>query len=388
MPTLLLSAGDASGDLHAADFAGRFLSRHPEARLVGLGGEAMRSAGVRLVADQSDLAVGGLLELAGSLPRVVRVWRRLVAALEAERPDLVVLVDASGFNLPCASRAKRLGIPVLYYVAPQVWAWRTGRIRKLAERVDRMAVIFPFEPAVYRDTGLTVDFVGNPLVDSVAETMRTVTRDSARERCGVATGGAIVTLLPGSRRNEIAAHLDVQLETARRLHERRPDLSFVVALPPSLAGRVADEVAQRCEEVRAAGLPLHFRGDGAREAILAADVVLAKPGTVTMECALMDRPMVVMGRANAITAWVVRRAVRVASFTMPNLIAEEVIVPEFLQQDATPARLADALESLLEGAGREAQRAGLLRVRERLGSGGAAERACRIAEEMIETSRT
>jgi lipid-A-disaccharide synthase len=385
--TLLLSAGDASGDLHAADFALHFRQRHPGCRILGLGGDAMRKAGVELVADQADLAVGGLFELAGSLPRVARVWRRLGAALAAARPDLVVLIDSSGFNLPFARRARRLGAPILYYVAPQVWAWRAGRLRKLARRVDRLAVIFPFEPAVYRGTGLPVDFVGNPLVDSLARFAACTDRASARERCGVPHAGAVVALLPGSRRNEIAAHLGVQLETAALLRARHPDMHFVLAVPPSLEGAVAEGVRDRCEAARAEGLPVHFGDRGAREAILASEVVLAKPGTVTMECALLGRPLVVMGRANPLTAWIVRRAIRVPSLAMPNLIAGEPIVPEFLQNEAVPSRLAAALESLLAGPAREAQLAGLARVREALGPGGAAERACEIAEEMIASAR-
>jgi len=272
-------------------------------------------------------------------------------------------------------------------VAPQVWAWRRGRIRKLAERVDRLAVLFPFEPEVYRGTPLRVDFVGHPLVDALAGHGGAAGRRAARRALGIDPAAPVVALLPGSRRNEIAAHLAIQLETARVLHARDPRTRFLLGLAPSLRGRTADEIRSACRRAADGGLPLEVRDDGARAAILAADVVLAKPGTVTIECALLERPLVVMGRANPLTAWVLRRAIRVPSLVMPNLIAGEPIVPEFLQRDAVPERLAEAVASLLSGPAREAQLAGLAKVRRALGEGGAVERACRIAEEMLASAR-
>lgn len=386
MPTLLLSAGDASGELYAADFAARFQRRHPEARIVGLGGGSMRAAGVELVADQRDLALGGLFELVGGLSGVARAWRAMGRALDRERPDLVVLVDSAGFNLPLARRIRRrLGVPILYYVAPQVWAWRPGRIRKLAARVDRVAVILPFEEPLYRARGLPVDFVGHPLVDAIPQPLGDGARDAARRRLGLGPG-RVLTLLPGSRRNEIESHLAVQLETARRLHaEGRVD-RVALAVAPSL-GDGGARLERACRAAADAGLPLGWTSGGARDAITAADVVLAKPGTVTMECCLIGRPMVVMGRAHPLTAWLVRRLVRVASLTMPNLIAGAEVVPEFLQQQATPERLAEALGRLLEGPERDVQLARLAEVRDALGPPGAAERACAIAEEMLATPR-
>lgn len=392
MPTLLVSAGDASGDLHAADFATTYQRRNPGTRIVGLGGSAMQAAGVELVADQRDLAVGGFLELLGSAGRLLRAWRAITGALERERPDLVVLVDSAGFNLPLARRVRR-GTPVLYYVAPQVWAWRPGRIRKIAARVDRLAVLFPFEPEVYRGSGATVDWVGHPLVDALPAPAGAAERDTARRALGIDPDAPVVALLPGSRRNEIAAHLDVQLETARLLARANPGMRFLLGVAPFLAAgdaaaRATDRLHATCARRVAEGLPLRLCEGGARETIVAADVVLAKPGTVTLECALLGRPMVVMGRANALTAWILRRALRVSSLTMPNLIADEAVVPEFLQGDAVPSRLAAAVTSLLEGPARETQLARLAEVRAALGPAGAVDRACRIAEEMIASART
>jgi lipid-A-disaccharide synthase len=383
--TLLLSAGDASGDLHAADFVHTFRQRHPEARFVGLGGPAMREAGVELVAEQRELAIGGLFELLGSLSRVARVWRELGRALSRHRPDLVVLVDSGGFNLPFAARVRRRSsAPILYYVAPQVWAWRTGRIRKLARRVDRLALILPFEKELYRDTPLRVDFVGHPLIDPLRELRQTLGREAAREQCGIGPQGPVVTLLPGSRRNEVDAHLRIQLDTARLLLDREPGLRFLLALADSLP----DGCAQAAVAALPPDFPLRVLSGRAREAILAADVVLAKPGSVTLETALLGRPMVVMGRAHPLTAWLLRRLVRVDSLTLPNLIAGEPIVPEFLQHDAVPSRLAEAVGELLCKRPRDAQLERLDAACRELGSGGAVGRACRIAEEMLAGART
>ena len=387
MPTLLLCAGDASGELHAAAFASAFRKRHPDARLVGLGGDAMRAAGVELVADQRDLAIGGLVEVVGGLAGVVRAWRAVDRALVRERPDLVVLVDSGGFNLPLARRVRRrLPAPVLYYVAPQVWAWRTGRIRKLAKRVDRLALILPFEPRVYAGTAVRAEFVGHPLVDAIPRPPSDSERLAARQRCCAGEDERVLTLLPGSRRNEIAAHLALQLEVAARLHAAGRIDRAILAAAPSLDATARERLEARCAAA-AAKLPLVVHADGARHAIAAASVVLAKPGTVTLECALLGTPLVVVGRANPVTAWLARRLVRVPSLSMPNLIAEAPLVPEFLQQDARPAPVAAALERLLEGPARDEQLSGLAQVRERLGDPGAAERTCEIAEEMLATAR-
>ena len=233
-PQVLVSAGDASGDLHAADFVRTFRARSPGARFFGLGGPALEKAGVELVCSQRDLAIGGLVEIAGGLGRVVRAWRRLTSALAERQADLVLLVDSGGFNLPFARRAHAARAPVLYYVAPQVWAWRTGRIRKLARRVDQVAVIFPFEVEVYRGTGVAATFVGHPLVDPMRELCGRLDRAGARRALGLEVSGSCVALLPGSRRNEIGAHLRTQLATARLLHERDPRSHFVLAVAPSL----------------------------------------------------------------------------------------------------------------------------------------------------------
>jgi lipid-A-disaccharide synthase len=341
----------------------------------------MTRAGVEIVVDQRDLGASGLVELIPDLHRIVRTWRRMVAALRAERPDLVVLVDSSGLNIPFARRARRLGVPTLYYVSPQVWGWRTGRIRKIARWVNRLAVIFPFEPAVYADTGVPVEFVGHPLVERLRESSTKLDRATARSALGLDANASIAALLPGSRRTEMRHLLPLQLEVARVLHARDPDLQFALPLASSVE-RAAVEARIRRAQLPAS-LRLHLVDGRAHEVLSAADVALVKPGTSTLEAALLGCPLVVAARSSRFTAFVVRRLIKVEFLAMPNLIAGEAVVPEFLQEDADPERIADAIRALLGGAARERQIERLAVVRESLSRGGAARRAAEIAAEMI-----
>jgi lipid-A-disaccharide synthase len=382
MATLLVSAGDVSGDQHAAALIRDLRARRPGDRIVGLGGPAMAREGVELVASQQDLAVGGLVELLGSARSLRRAWKALVKEFRHCEPDLVILVDSSGFNLRFARRVRRSSsAKILYYVAPQVWAWRRGRIRKLAAYVDRLAVIFPFEPDVYAGTGLLVDFVGHPMVDELAERVAVSSPDQARASLGLEGASRWIALLPGSRRNEIVHQLPIQLEAARVLHERHSDLGFVLAVASSIDPEQVDALIARAG--LPASLPLRCVLGQARAAICAADVVLLKPGTVTVEAMLLRRPMVVMGRANALTAALLRRVLRISYLGMPNLIAGEPIVTELLQREATPRAIAAALELLMEGPARARQLEGLARAARRLGKGGAAANTGRIVEEML-----
>jgi lipid-A-disaccharide synthase len=379
LKSVLISAGDASGELHAAALAEELRRRAPGVRLFGLGGPAMEKAGVELVVPQHELAVGGLVEVLMELPRIVSAWRRMNRALVRRRPDLVILVDSPDFNLPFAKRAKRRGVPVLYYVSPQVWAWRQGRVRRIAARVDRLAVIFPFEPDVYAGTGLAVDFVGHPLLDRLTP-LATRERADVRRALSLAADRPLVLLLPGSRRNEVRRTLPLQLAAARALHARDPRVAFAIAVAPSIAREAIDEAI--AAETLPALLDLTVIEGRTHEAIRAADVALAKPGTVTLEVALLGTPLVVTTRVNPFTAWLIRRLVHVSSYTMPNLIAGRAVVPEFLQEEAEPDRIAEALSRLLSGPDREAQLQALGELPEALGGGGAARRAADIAQEM------
>jgi lipid-A-disaccharide synthase len=379
MSTVFLSVGDASGDLYAADFVRALSTLRPGSRFLGMGGESMRDAGVEIVVDQREIAVSGLLELLPDLHRIVGCWRRLSAALRATRPDLLVLVDSSGFNLPFARRARRLGIPTLYYVSPQAWAWRRGRIRKIAQRIDRLAVILPFETDLYARQGLAADFVGHPLIDRIDA--GAVPRELARKQLDIAQEARVVALLPGSRRGEIRHVLPLHLEVVAELHARDPRIRFVLPCAASLDRGSLEAM------IHGRGLPesidLTLVEGRAHEVLRAADAALGKPGTSTLEAALLGCPMVVAARASRLTAWLLRRLVKIDSYVMPNLIAGERVIPEFLQEEARADAVADALLALLRGPARERQLEALRNVRQRLGEGGAAERAATIAAEML-----
>lgn len=390
MTTILISAGDLSGERHAAGLVRALRRRLPEARFVGMGGAAMAAAGVDLRVDQRKLAVGGLFELAGSLGRIVSAWHGMTTCLDAVRPDLVVLVDSGGFNLPFAARVRAHSkAKILYYVAPQVWAWRPGRLRRLAQRCDRIAVILPFEPDFYALHGVSVDYVGHPALDgqppaSPGEPAAKATR--AREALGLPTDRRLLGLFPGSRRNELARHLPIQLEAFLRLRAQGPDwadLEALVGLAPNLDEAVVRDLARVALE--AAPNAIHFVGSGSEAVIEAVDVALAKPGTITVELMHRLRPMVVMGRAHPLTALILSWGLRSAWLSMPNLIAQAEIVPERMQADATADRIAAALAPLFEGPAREEQIEALARARARLGPPGAAERVAAIAEEMLGT---
>lgn len=380
MTSVLLAVGDSSGDRYAADLVRELRLRLPELRFLALGGAMLEKAGVELVVHQRSLAVGGVVELAPHLWGIAQAWRAMVRALATRRPDLLVLVDSAGFNLPLARRARRAGVPVLYYVAPQVWAWRRGRIRKLAARVDRVATILPFEPAVYEGSGLQVEFVGHPLVDHLREAVAATDRAEARRALRVDPEEQVVAVLPGSRTTELRHCLGVHLETARVLHARDPRIRFLLPLAPSIPREV---VAGRVHEARLPALLRLELTDDSLQALIACDAVLAKPGTATLEATLLGRPLVIAARGNPLTAAIVRRLVAVEHLGMPNLIAGETIVPEFLQREAEPQRIADAVLALLAGPARDRQLARLAEVRARLGAGGAARRVAAIAEEML-----
>jgi lipid-A-disaccharide synthase len=387
--TILISAGDLSGERHAADFVRALSQRMPSARFVGMGGAAMAAAGVELHVDQRNLAVGGFLEILGSLGRLARAWRGMRRCLRETRPDLVVLVDSGGFNLPFARFVRRHSkAKILYYVAPQVWAWRPGRIRRLAADIDRIAVILPFEPAFYAKHGLSVDLVGHPAVDRFAKAGG-LAGLSERHRDRLALGfpaeARLLGVFPGSRRNELAQHLVVQLEAFLRLR-KEPGLGDLQALI-GLASSIDPEHAKRIAAGPLAAAPgaIHFvAGDDGR-LLDACDVALAKPGTVTVELMLRRRPMVVIGRAHPASVAIARRSLRVEWLAMPNLIAGREIVPELLQAEATPDRIAAALAPLFDGEPRARQIEALDQAARALGEPGAADRAAGIVEEMLGT---
>lgn len=374
---VLVVAGEASGDVHGADFVRCLRDRVGSVRILGMGGGALRAAGLEpLVGDVADTAMVGVFEGWGGLRKLWRAYRTLARVLRLERPDLCVLIDFPEFNLRLARVARRAGVPVLYYIGPQVWAWRRGRVRTIARRVDRLALVLPFEPEWYAGRGVAAEFVGHPLLDRVRHT---TDRDTALRAAGVDPAHRMLLLLPGSRRAEIGNMLPPFLDAAARLRARDPALQVVLLR----AHTIPEE--QLRPYLEGTDVPVQVVDRDQYELIAAADLALVKSGTATLECALLGCPMVIAYRLSALTAAIGRLLVRgVDHIGLPNIVAGRAIVPELIQGDVTGARLAEVAWPLLtDPARRREVVAGLQEVRERLGGGGAAERAATLAAEML-----
>jgi len=380
MPTgrILIVAGEASGDLHAANVVQELLRRAPHLTVEGIGGDRMRQAGVRLHAYAGDLAVVGLVEVAYKLSALLRAYRSMVRLLRERRHDLLILVDFPDFNLLLASRAFRLGIPVLYFISPQVWAWRTGRIRAIARHVRRLLVIFPFEEEFYRQRGIEVRYVGHPLLDRLSPPPA---MDEARRRLELEHSATVVGLLPGSRIGELTRHLPLLLRATRRLMMDRPDLRVIIAaaegLPLDLIGSY---LKQEALSVRVVQGRTH-------EVMAASDLILVASGTATLEAAIIGTPMVIVYRL-ALISWLLGRLlIKVPYIGMVNLVAGKSVVPELIQFEATPERIADEASRLLESPERRRRMQQRLReVRDRLGPPGAAARAAEAILEVLQVS--
>jgi lipid-A-disaccharide synthase len=373
MRRVVLVAGEASGDLQGALLARALYARDPGIEISGVGGEAMAAAGVRLVFRSEEMAVTGLWEVLAHLPRLKRILDRLSGWLRTEPPDVLVPIDYPDFNLRLAARAHAIGIPIVYYISPQVWAWRRGRLRTVAKLVRRMLVIFPFEEQIYRDQGVPVTYVGHPLVDRVRPS---ATRESLRARMRIGDRDLLVGLLPGSRHSEIQRILPAMLEAKRRL-AGRSDLRWALALAPGLRADSLLDHGQLPEDLSALSGETY-------DLMAASDLLVTASGTATTEAALLGTPMIVVYRMHPITWELARRIVRVPHIAMANLLAGRRLVPELLQGDVNGRRLAIEIERLLDDPGtRERTRAALLEATARLGPGGAPERAAAAILEEI-----
>jgi lipid-A-disaccharide synthase len=368
-PVIFISVGEPSGDLHGAKLARALRERMPDARLIGLGGPLMVAAGVELIEHVDNLAVMGFVEVVSRLPFFLRLRRRVFAALDHERVDLVIPIDYPGFNLRLARHAHEHGRRVLYYIAPQVWAWHASRAADLARDTDAVAVILPFEEELFREHGAKVDFVGHPLLDRAAPA---TDRTDWCRRHGIDADRPLLALMPGSRRQELARHLGLFREAAERVVARHPGTQVLIGGGPGLP----DDA---------------FAGAGYRvirdsiELVRHATVVLAKSGTTTLEVALAGTPFVVAYRVNPLTYRIARRLIQVPHIALANLVAGRTIVPEFVQHAATPAALSESLLRLMDPESKERAEmlGGLREIRSALGTPGAGDRVARIAESLI-----
>jgi lipid-A-disaccharide synthase len=363
---ILLSSGEASGDLYASELLRELRKRLPSIEAFGLGGPRSKAQGAELLVDLEEISVIGLVEVVGKIPALRRAMTGLVEEARKRKPDAAILVDFSGFHLRLAKRLHEMGVPILYYVSPQVWAWRRGRIRRIRDLVDEMLVILPFEEAFYREEGVRVRYVGHPLVDLV-ESART--REKFCSDLGLDPSRPIVLVLPGSRRREIELHVPVLREVVESLSTERPDLQIVMSRAPTVAASwIEAALGETISKV-------HMLAGGTYDGMKHAAVAVVASGTATVEAALSETPMVVVYRVGRLTYALGKPFVRVPYYSMVNLIAGRRLVPELIQKDMTAESIRAQVEALLEPGAAEEMKRGLREVKARLGGKGASSRA-------------
>lgn len=330
---ILIVAGEASGDLHGSNLIKALKAIDPALKFYGIGGDKMKDAGFNSVEDSKNLAVVGISEVARKIVRLYAAFNKLKKLLDENRPDVVVLIDFPDFNLHVAKEAEKRGIKVIYYIGPQVWAWRKGRLKKIAKLVDKMLVVFPFEEEIYKKAGIDVEYVGHPLARTVS--------------CGLSKEDAlakfnmrhtpVVALLPGSRRHEVERLLPIMLEAASLIKEEIKDVQFILPL--------ADTIEQAFAEVIINNFKIKvtiIRGL-LYDALRAADAAIVASGTATLETALMEVPMVIIYKVSVFTSIIGRMFVRVDRIGLPNIVAQKMIVPELVQKNANPSEIAQKI---------------------------------------------
>lgn len=369
-------AGEASGDLHGANLVRTMEEMGQDLRFSGIGGTKMKQAGVELLAGSGDMAVVGLTEVLSRLGVILQVRKKIRKHLKEERPDLLILIDYPDFNIPLAKYAKKLGIPVLYYISPQVWAWRQGRISVLERSVDRMAVILPFEKEFYgRVSKLDVHFTGHPLLDVVKQT---APREQTLTRRGLNPGRMTVALLPGSREKEVTRLLPEMLTAAGIIAGKLPDIQFLLPLADTLSREFVSAV------IAGSPIPVTIVENDGYNALAAADAAMVTSGTATLETALLEVPMIIVYKVSPLSYLLGRMVIHVSHIGLVNIIAGREIVPELIQGYATGEAMADEIYRILSDQARRRQmREDLKKVRTKLGSPGASRRAAELALEMI-----
>lgn len=362
---LAVVAGEASGDLHASEVVRELKKLEPSLTLFGLGGDLLAREGMSLVHHASETGIVGLVDVIRHLPLFRRIFKDLMQRIERERPDAVFLIDYPGFNLRVAKRAKKLGLRVVYYISPQIWAWNQGRVRHIAEHVDLMLVVFPFEEEFYRKHGVPVKYVGHPLIEQLGEVKRPPRGETLR-----------IALLPGSRRQEVSSLLPPMLDAVEILRRERAVDAYIIQAPTI-------EREELGSIVRAKGIDVPILPHDRGERVAAADISLSASGTATLESAVLGTPVVVMYRLNRLTYWMGKRLVRVPHFSLVNILAGKEVVPELIQNQVNGARIAAEVRRMIVPEAYERITAELTRVRDLLGGPGASGRAAAEIREMV-----
>ena len=378
MTRILISAGEASGDIHAAAVAAAIKQLEPEAEVFGMGGEALRQAGAEVLFDIKDHGVMGFVEVVRKLPDLFQLKDDFEKLMDERKPDCLITVDYPGFNMKLAKLAHDKGIPVVSYIAPSAWAWNKGRAKKVAKIVDKVACIFPFEYDVYKEAGAAVEFVGHPLVDIVHPTME---RTAAENWAGKQPGRKLILLMPGSRLMEIEKSLPVLLEAAKLIKHQLPEVDFI--LPR--AGTIPVELLQK--HIARSGVAVKLTEGHNYDLFSIADLALATSGTVTLEAALCGLGSVIVYRTSPVTYFIARMVVNIPHIGLPNIVAGREVLPELLQGDFTPEKVAQEAVKLMEPARHAQLQQDLAYVKERLGGSGAVQRVAelvlRMAKEKI-----
>jgi lipid-A-disaccharide synthase len=366
-------AGEASGDQHGAKLVAAMKNKHPALFFCGMGGDALRQAGVRIVMEASELTVVGITEVFAKIPAILKGMAKIKKLLKNLRPDLLILIDFPDFNLHIAAVAKKLDIPVLYYISPQIWAWRQGRVKRIGKLVDHMAVILPFEQRFYKERNVPVTFVGHPLLDANLPAVNPGLNAGPNDP-------TVIGLVPGSRNTEIIRHLPVMLDSAAILKAKLKRVTFIISHAASVERKRIQDVIEG-HHLRA---EIEVISDGVEKVFERCDVIVAASGTVTLQAAIHGMPMVIIYKVSPVSFWLGRALVRVPSIGLVNLVAGERIVPELVQHEACAENIASALEHLLSDTTRlNHLKQQLFALRNVLGGGGASERVADLALEML-----
>ena len=371
--SILVVAGEVSGDIHAADVVRRAGEISPETGFWGIGGDALKAEGVDLLQHTDRMSVMGIAEVLKHYRFFKSVMKQVLAEVEERKPDAALLVDYPGFNLRLAAALKKGGVKVFYYISPKVWAWNKGRIPKMARVIDHLMVIFPFEAELFRDSGLQVDYVGNPLVEQIDDFLKTEPLPLPWQ------SGLRIALLPGSRRQEIERILPPMLEAAWNLENRYPDVSFMIATPNEQIQRMVKGKVFSCHYKPTR---LNIICGRARELMRQAEAAMVASGTATLESALIGTPHILVYKTSPFTYWFARSVVKIRHIGLVNIVAGHTVCPELIQHDASPERLAEATAGILsDSPERKAMLEGFVEVRNRLSSRKAAEHAAAILQE-------
>jgi lipid-A-disaccharide synthase len=372
---ILIVAGEASGDLHGANLVWAMHHIDPALRFYGVGGERMKDADVERLADSADMAVVGFTEVIGKLQYIMGVRAQLKSFMEKEKPALLIVIDYPDFNIPLAKTAKKLGVRVFYYISPQVWAWRRGRVKTISRIVDAMAVILPFEEELYRKVNVNVQFVGHPLLDVVKTTL---TKEEARNTFALRQDWTTICLLPGSRKNEVAVLLPEMLKAAKILKKRLQNVQFVLPLADTLQQPFVEQILQKH------AVDVKLIRNNIYDVVNVSDLAVVASGTATLETALLEIPMIIVYKVSRLSYYIGKTFIKISNIGLVNIVAGKTIVPELIQDEANGERIAGEAMDILTRRGRLGDmKADLGKIKDKLGKTGASVRAARLAYNII-----